>query len=55
LVRAEDAVEVDATDLDLDQVIDRVVGLLLDRLRGADVRERSLHAESRADLTTGTQ
>jgi cytidylate kinase len=55
LVRADDAVEIDATDLSLEQVIDRVVTLLLDRLRGADVREHSLRAESPADLTSGTQ
>jgi cytidylate kinase len=38
LLRADDAIEVDATDLDLTQVIDRVVDLLLDRLRGVDLR-----------------
>jgi CMP/dCMP kinase len=38
LLRADDAVEIDATHLALEEVIDRVVGLLLDRLRGADLR-----------------
>jgi cytidylate kinase len=32
LVRADDAVEVDATDLPLEDVIDRVIGLLIDRV-----------------------
>jgi cytidylate kinase len=32
LLRADDAVEVDASELDLEQVIDRVVTLLLERV-----------------------
>jgi cytidylate kinase len=32
LLRADDAVEVDATELDLEQVIDRVVTLVLERV-----------------------
>jgi CMP/dCMP kinase len=52
LVRADDAIEVDATDLGLGEVIDVVVGLLLDRLRGADLRSQTLPAEGTADVST---
>ena len=52
LLRADDAVEVDATELGLEEVIDTVVGLLLDRLTSADLRERTV--SGRADLASGS-
>jgi cytidylate kinase len=52
LLRADDAVQVDATELGLEEVIDTVVGLLLDRLASADLRERAV--PRRADLAAGS-
>jgi cytidylate kinase len=52
LLRAADATEVDATELSLEEVIDTVVALLLDRLTSADLRERTV--PGRADLAAGS-